>query len=88
MCGLDTVFLFNKMEGYIQLFTTSSDLVFQTNHKKIDLMINEFYTHCLVRNDCPSHNMFSRIPNPNPNLQFSRNSFILFYEETNKQNSM
>ena len=64
MCGLDTIFLFNKMEGYIQLFTTSSDLVFQTSHKKIDIMINESYTHCLIINDCPSHNMFSRIPNP------------------------
>ena len=56
---LNTIFLFNKMEGYIQLFTTSYDLVFQTSHKKIDIMINKSYTHCFIINDCASHNMFS-----------------------------
>ena len=34
MCGLDTIFLFNKMEGYIQLFTTSSDLSFPDQSQK------------------------------------------------------
>ena len=48
MCGLDTIFLFNIMEGYIQLFATSSDLVFQTRHEKTDIMINESYAHCLM----------------------------------------
>ena len=83
MCGLDTIFLFNIMEGYIQLFTTSSDLVFQTSHKKNDIMINESYTHCLVINDCPSHNTFSRIPHPNPKL-----IFVLWRKKQTKINAI